>query len=157
MAIEMLKYAAKANITFVPFTGYTPAIQAVLGNQITAAMADNTSLQGQLQTGKVRALLTTARHRVDGLPDVPTAVEAGYDVQQEFFGGVVAPAKTPKSTVSKLIDMFSTAMKQPAFKAKYAGLGFFAGGECGDDYAAILRKDYEDYKHIIHDANLKMD
>ncbi len=157
MAIEMLKYAAKANITFVPFAGYTPAIQATLGNQITAAMADYSSLQAQLQTGKLRALVTTARHRVDGLPDVPTAVEAGYNVEQEFFGGVVAPAKTPKSAVSRLIDMFGAAMVQPAFKAKYASLGFFAGGECGADYAAILRKDYEDYKRIIHDADLKMD
>lgn len=31
LAFEMLKLAAKADITFVPFTGYTPAIQQVLG------------------------------------------------------------------------------------------------------------------------------
>jgi tripartite-type tricarboxylate transporter receptor subunit TctC len=157
MAIEMIKYAAKINMTFVPFAGYTPAIQAVLGNQITAAYADYASLQAHLQSGKLRALVTTSRKRVAALPEVPTAVEAGYNVEEEFFGGVIAPAKTPKGTVSKLIDMFTTAMRQPAFKAKYASLGFFAGGECGADYAAILHKDQEDYKRIIHDANLKMD
>ncbi len=47
MAFEMLKREAKANITFVPFTGYTPAIQALLGNQITSVIADLASLQGQ--------------------------------------------------------------------------------------------------------------
>ena len=157
MAIEMIKYAAKANMTFVPFAGYTPAIQAALGNQITAVFADYASLQAHLQSGKLRALVTTARKRVAAVPDVPTAVEAGYNVEEEFFGGVVAPAKTPKDTVSKLIGMFTAAMQQPAFKAKYASLGFFAGGECGADYTAVLRNDYEDYKRIIHDANLKMD
>ncbi len=157
MAIEMIKYAAKANMTFVPFAGYTPAIQAALGSQITAVYADYASLQAHLQSGKLRALVTTAHRRVTALPDVPTAVEAGYDVEEEFFGGVMAPAKTPAKTVSSLIDMFTAAMRQPAFKAKYASLGFFAGGECGADYAAVLRKDYEDYKRIIHDANLKMD
>jgi tripartite-type tricarboxylate transporter receptor subunit TctC len=35
MAFEMLKRAANVDITFVPFTGYTPAIQALLSNQIT--------------------------------------------------------------------------------------------------------------------------
>ena len=157
MTIEMTKYAAKVNMTFVPFAGYTPAIQAALGNQITAVYADHASLQGHLQSGKLRALVTTSRKRVTALPDVPTAVEAGYNVEEEFFGGVIAPAKTPKGTVSKLIDMFTTAMRRPELKAKYASLGYFAGGECGADYTAVLRKDYDDYKRIIHDANLKMD
>ena len=156
LAFEMLKYKAKANITFVPFTGYTPAVQALLGNQITAAMADVSTLQGQIQTGKLRALATTARTRVASLPNVPTVAESGYDVKQEFFGGVVAPAKTPKETIAKLTDLFKTALQAPNIKAKFASLGFFAGGECGADYTAILRKDYADYGQIIRDANLKM-
>ena len=156
LAFEMLKYKAKANITFVPFTGYTPAVQAVLGQQITAAIADLSTLQGQIQTGKLRALATTARSRVASLPNVPTVAESGYDVKQEFFGGVIAPAKTPKAAIARLTDLFKTALQAPTIKAKFASLGFFAGGECGADYAAILRKDYADYGQIIRDANLKM-
>jgi tripartite-type tricarboxylate transporter receptor subunit TctC len=156
LAFEMLKYKAKANITFVPFTGYTPAVQAVLGNQITAAIADLSTLQGQIQTGKLRALATTARTRVASLPNVPTVAESGYDVKQEFFGGVIAPAKTPKETIAKLTDLFKAALQAPTIKAKFASLGFFAGGECSADYTAILRKDYADYGQIIRDANLKM-
>jgi tripartite-type tricarboxylate transporter receptor subunit TctC len=72
IAFEMLKRAAKANITFVPFAGYTPAVQAVLSNTVTAALADYSTLQGQLQTGKVRALATTSPTRIAPLPDLPT-------------------------------------------------------------------------------------
>jgi tripartite-type tricarboxylate transporter receptor subunit TctC len=156
LAFEMLKYKAKANITFVPFTGYTPAVQALLGQQITAAIADVSTLQGQIQTGKLRALATTARTRIASLPNVPTVAESGYDVKQEFFGGVVAPAKTPKETIARLTDVFKTALQAPNIKTKFASLGFFAGAECGADYTAILRKDYADYGQIIRDANLKM-
>jgi tripartite-type tricarboxylate transporter receptor subunit TctC len=156
LAFEMLKYKAKANITFVPFAGYTPAVQALLGKQITAAIADFSTLQGQIQTGKLRALATTAPTRVASLPNVPTVAESGYDVKQEFFGGVVAPAKTPKETIARLTDLFKAALQEPKIKAKFASLGFFAGGECGADYTAILRKDYADYGQIIRDANLKM-
>jgi tripartite-type tricarboxylate transporter receptor subunit TctC len=157
MAFEMLKYAAKANITFVPFAGYTLAIQALLGNQVTAALADLASLQGQIQTGKLRALATTARKRITSLTDVPTVAELGYNVQDEFFGGVIAPAKTPKETIAKLTEIFSTALRSPEIKAKYANYGFLPGGECGADYAAILRKDYANYGQIIKDANIKME
>jgi|HubBroStandDraft_6_1064221.scaffolds.fasta_scaffold38886_2 tripartite-type tricarboxylate transporter receptor subunit TctC len=157
MAFEMLKHAAKANITFVPFAGYTLAIQALLGNQVTAALADLASLQGQIQTGKLRALATTARKRITSLTDVPTVAELGYNVQDEFFGGVIAPAKTPKETIAKLTEIFSTALRSPEIKAKYANYGFLPGGECGADYAAILRKDYANYGQIIKDANIKME
>ncbi len=157
LVFEMLQQAAKADITFVPFTGYTPAIQAVLGNQITAALADYSSLQGELVSGKLRALATTASKRVSALPNVPTVAEAGYHgVEAEFYGGVVAPAQTPKETISKLIGWFSAAIKDPKVKAKFAALGFFSGGQCGADFAAIIHKDYDDYGRIIRQAHLQM-
>ncbi len=157
IAFEMLKRAAKADITFVPFNGYTPSIQAVLGNQVTAALADYSSLQGELHAGKLRALVTTSPRRIAALPNVPTVVESGYkDVAADFFGGVVAPAKTPKDKVSKLIDLFSTGINDPSVREKYAALGFFPGGECGAAFGAILHQDYDDYGRIIRQAHLQI-
>jgi tripartite-type tricarboxylate transporter receptor subunit TctC len=157
LAFEMLKVAAKANVTFVPFTGYTPAIQAVLGDQITAAIADLSSLQGALQAGRLRALATTAGARIASLPSVPTVAESGYkDVVAEFFGGLIAPAKTPDDTISQLIGWSSAALKTPQVKEKFAALGFFPSEVCGADYSAILHKDYEDYGRIIRQAHITM-
>jgi tripartite-type tricarboxylate transporter receptor subunit TctC len=156
MAFEMLKRDTKADITFVPFPGYTPAIQAVLSSTVSSGLADLSTLQGQIQTGKVRALATTAHARVDVLPDVPTVAELGYPgAEAEFFGGVVAPANTPKATVAALIKDFTAAMQSPDIKAKFAALGFYPGGACGADFAAILHKDYDDYGRIIREAKIK--
>lgn len=156
MTIEMLKRDAKADITFVPFAGYTPAIQALLGNQITAALADLSTLQGQLQTGKLRALATTARNRIALLPDVPTVAESGYPgFAAEFFGGVIAPAKTPQQTVAQLIKLFTAAMQSPTIGPKFAALGFLPAGQCGADFAAVLRDEYDKYGRIVRDAHLR--
>jgi tripartite-type tricarboxylate transporter receptor subunit TctC len=157
LVFEMLKRETKVDITFVPFTGYTPAIQAVIGNQITAALADYSSLQGELQSGRLRALATPAPNRVSALPDVPTVAEAGYNgVAAEFYIGVAAPARTPATRISKLIRWFTTALQAPQIKAKFATLGFFSGGQCGADFAAILHKDYEKYGQIVREAHLQM-
>jgi tripartite-type tricarboxylate transporter receptor subunit TctC len=157
VAFEMLKRAAKANITFVPFPGYTPSIQAVLGSQVTSAIADLSTLQGQLKSGQLRALATLAGNRIGLLPDVPTVRESGYDVAAEFFGAVVAPAKTPKDTVTQLIGTFTAAMQAPKVKAKFTDLGFYPGGTCGADFSALLHKQYDEYGVIIRDANMKTD
>jgi tripartite-type tricarboxylate transporter receptor subunit TctC len=157
IAFEMLKQAAKVDITFVPFTGYTPAVQALLAHQLTAAQADLTTLQGQLQTGKLRALATTAARRVPVVPDVPTVIESGYNnVEAEFYGGVVAPAKTPQATISRLIGMFSDAIKTPAIKAKFTSLGFIPGDQCGAAFGATIRRDYDNYGRTIREAHLQM-
>jgi tripartite-type tricarboxylate transporter receptor subunit TctC len=158
IAFEMLKRAAKANITFVPFAGYTPAMQAVLSDTVTAALADYSTLQGQLQTGKLRALATTSPARIGPLPNVPTVAELGYkDVTADFFGGVVAPARTPKEKITKLIGWFSAAVEDPAVKAKFAAVGFFPSGQCGAVFGAILRKDYDEYGRVVREANIKLD
>jgi tripartite-type tricarboxylate transporter receptor subunit TctC len=157
LAFEMFKRAAKADITFVPFTGYTPAIQALLGNQITAAIADYSSLQAEIRSDKLRPLATTAPDPVSTLPQVPTMEAAGYHgVEAEFYGGVVAPAGTPEAKISSLIHWFTAALQTPQVKAKYKALGFFSGGQCGANFAAILREDNRKYGQTVADAHLQM-
>ena len=158
LTVERLKLRAKADIIFVPYPGYSPGIEALLGSHVTAVLADYSSLVEHLKAGKLRALATTMPKQIDQLPDVPTVAESGYkDFVAEFFVGLVAPAKTPKQTLSQLADLFTTAMQPPDVKAKLATLGLFPSGICGGDFSTVLRKDYDEYGRIIREANIKME
>jgi tripartite-type tricarboxylate transporter receptor subunit TctC len=158
LTVERLKLRAKADIIFVPYPGYSPGIEALLGSHVAAALADYSSLVEHIKAGKLRALATTMPARIEQLPDVPTVAESGYkDFVAEFFVGLIAPAKTPKETVAQIGAMFTAAMQPPDIKAKLAALGLFPNGTCGADFAAILRNDYEEYGRIIREANIKME
>ncbi len=157
LTVERLKLRAKADIIFVPYPGYSPGIEALLGSHVTAALADYSSLVEHIKSGKLRALATTMPARIEQLPDVPTVAEAGYNFVAEFFVGLIAPAKTPKDTVAQIGAMFTTAMQPSDIKAKLAALGLFPNGTCGADFGAILRKDYEEYGRVIREANIKME
>ena len=67
-----LKRLAKVDLTYVPFTGGAPAINALLGGHITAVLQNYSEVGEQLNAGKLRALATPSTKRIEPLPDLPT-------------------------------------------------------------------------------------
>jgi tripartite-type tricarboxylate transporter receptor subunit TctC len=157
VAFEMLKRAAKVDLTFVPYPGDAPAVNDLLGGHIASVLVPYAGVVGeQMKAGTLRVLASGSRTRSDPLSVVPTVAEAGYkDYEVDFWNGVLAPANTPKETVSELAGWFSAAMQVPEVKAKLVAQGFYPVGICGADFGALLRKQYDDFGRIIHDANIK--
>jgi tripartite-type tricarboxylate transporter receptor subunit TctC len=90
------------------------------------------------------------------LPDIPTGAESGYkDFEDDAWFGAFAPAKTPKETVSRIEGWFTAAMQVPDIKAKLAVQGVYPVGTCGADFAALIRKQYDEYGRIIREANIR--
>ena len=158
IGLAMLKNATKVDITFVPFNGNGPSINALLGGHVTSTFNSYSSISGQLKAGTVRPLATASKTRIPPLPDVPTVTELvskDYEVTPWF--GVYAPAKTPKETVTQYANWLSAALKAPEVKDKLAVQELYPMGICGADFAAFLRKQYEDYGRAIKEANFKLE
>jgi tripartite-type tricarboxylate transporter receptor subunit TctC len=92
IAFEVLKRAANINMTFVPYAGTAPAINALLGGHVTAVMADYPTVVSQLQSATLRGLVTASPAR-RALPDVPTLPSGLGKYEANIFYGMVAPAK----------------------------------------------------------------
>jgi tripartite-type tricarboxylate transporter receptor subunit TctC len=156
LAFETLRRAAKVDMTFIPYPGTAPAVTAVLGDHVTSYLGSHAAVMEQLSGGKLRALATPSKVRIETLPDVPTVGESGVaDYEAVNWIGVLAPAKTPKETVSQLASWFAAAMDAPEVKAKLVVQGLFPAAKCGADFATQLKSEYEAYGHAVHDANIK--
>ncbi len=157
IGLAMLKNATKVDITFVPFNGNAPSINALLGGHVTSTFNSYSSVSSQLKAGTLRPLAVASKTRIPPLPDVPTVAESGvkdYEVTPWF--GVYAPAKTPKDIVTQYANWFSAALKAPEVKDKLAVQELYPVGACGADFAAHLRKQYDDYGRAIREANFKV-
>jgi tripartite-type tricarboxylate transporter receptor subunit TctC len=156
IAIETLKRMADINLTYVPFPGSAPVVNALLGEHVTSLMAAYPNVAEQVKARNLRALAATTRTRIESLPDVPTVAESGYkDFEVDNWFGVVAPAKTPKETVAQFAAWFTAAMRDPDVKAKLVAQGLYPAAICGDDFAALLRKEYVDYGRVIREAKIR--
>jgi tripartite-type tricarboxylate transporter receptor subunit TctC len=156
IAFEQLKLMAKANITFVPFNGNTPALNALLGDHVGSVMSNYSEAAEQVKADKLRALAVASSARVEGWPDVPTVAEQGFkDYSVEAWYGFVAPAGTPRDKISELSKWCAEAMQAPELKPKWTLLGLTAVGSSAQEFGAHLRKQSEDYARVIREAGIK--
>jgi tripartite-type tricarboxylate transporter receptor subunit TctC len=156
IAFEMLKRAADVEMTFVPYPGMGPAVNALLGEHVTSAFGNYGDIVEQLKAGRLRALATGSRTRIESLPDLPTVAESGYrEYEADIWYGLAAPARTPKDTLSRLAGWFTAALQVPEVRGKLVAQGLFPVGMCGADFGAFLRRQYDGYSRAIREANIK--
>ena len=155
IATEKLKRTTQADVTYIPFSGSGPAVNALLGQHITAVFAEYPAVAEQLKAGNLRALATGSSKRFDPLQDLPTVGESGYPgFLVDVWWGVFAPALTPKTTVSLLADVFSRAVQSPDIQEKLVVLGFYPASVCGADFVSYMRSQNDEYGQIIRDARI---
>jgi len=155
IAFEMLKQSAGVDMTFVPYSSIPPTINAVLGDQVTAAMVGYAEAADHFRAGTLRPLVTVSHSRVDTVPDVPTIAEAGYkDAELDLWFGTVVPAKTANQTIVQLASWFTAAMQAPDVKTKLATQAFHPINLCGAPFGAFLREQNDMFVRIIRHAHI---
>ena len=156
IAFEVFKRAARLDMTFVPFPGNGPTVNALLGNHVTSAELNFADVGEHLKAGRMRALAAPMHARIEPLPELPTVTEFGYtDFEMNIWFGIVAPAKTPKETLDQLAGWFTSAMAVPDVRPKLVVQGLYPDGRCGAGFGAFLRQQYDDYGRAIREANIK--
>jgi tripartite-type tricarboxylate transporter receptor subunit TctC len=145
---------ANAKMSYVPYQGSAPAVNALLAQHVTSVLASYPNVVEQVEADKLRALATASPTRIKQMPNVPTVAETGFkDYESEIWFGVVAPAKTPNVIVSQLADWFTAALQAPEIEMKLETLGLFTVGLCGADFGAFIHKQYDKYGRAIRETN----
>jgi tripartite-type tricarboxylate transporter receptor subunit TctC len=158
VAFEMLKRATNVDMTFIPYPGTPPAVNALLGNQVTSVLVGYAEVFEQLNAGALRVLAVATRTRIVALSEVPTVAESGYPgYEADIWYGVVAPAKTSNETIAQLAGMFTAAIQAPEVKAKLVALGLFPAVTCGEDFGVFLRRQYDEFGRVIREANITVE
>ena len=112
----LLGSEAGTKFGFVPFDSGGEQLAALLGGHIGATIAEVQEVRGQVDAGKVRILAVATEQRLDGLPEVPTLKEKGWNVVVPKFRGLVVKKGTPPEAVNYLISRSLMAIQTPTFK-----------------------------------------
>lgn len=121
---EMFKHAAGIEVVHVPYKGIPEATNDLIGGRVQLFMAPLASAAPLVRDGRMRAVGITSLKRASVFPDIPTISESGLkDFRWDSWGGMFAPAKTPRAIVDKLNRAVTAALRLPDVEKAMRALG----------------------------------
>jgi tripartite-type tricarboxylate transporter receptor subunit TctC len=110
-------------VTHVPYRGNGPAMQDLAGGRLDYLCEAVVTAKPQIDAGTVKGLAILTKERAAVLPDLPTALEQGTDVQAYTWSAVFLPKGSPDALVQKLNAAVVHAMKTPVLRDRMVSLG----------------------------------
>ncbi|NNU45494.1 Bug family tripartite tricarboxylate transporter substrate binding protein [Ramlibacter montanisoli] len=158
VAGEAFNLATNTKAIHVPYKGSSQAHVDIIGGDVTMMFDSTSSAMGQIKGGKFRALAVMSDRRAAEIPDVPTMSEAGVkgiDVQTWY--GLYVTAGTPRPVVDALTAELVRVLKLPDVQARIKGMGGDVGTLTADGFAEMNRQEFERFRKLVKDANIKAD
>jgi tripartite-type tricarboxylate transporter receptor subunit TctC len=119
----VLNYVIGVEITHVPYRGTGPAMQDLAGGRIDYLCDIIATAKPQIDAGAVKGLAIMTKERAAVLPNLPTTLEQGTDVQAYTWSAVFLPKGAPDAVVQKLNGAIVKAMHTPMVRDRMTGLG----------------------------------
>jgi tripartite-type tricarboxylate transporter receptor subunit TctC len=153
---ELLRSHAGADLVMVMYKGNAPALNALMGGEINLLFDVVNIALGHVKSGRVRAIASTAPRRgVGPLGDLPVMSEAipGFDLVT-WHGVMVAPA-TPRAIVQRLNRELAAVLQVPEVRQRLENSGLQITGGSPEEFAAILKRDFDKYSAALRAAGVK--
>ena len=155
---ELFKTMAGVEMQHIPYKGSPPALQDVVGGQVTMTFDNITTAWPLAKGGKLRALAVTTAKRSSVAPEVPTLAEsglAGYEVGS--WQGVFAPAGTPPEIVKRLNAEIVKIIRMPDVNEKLTALGAEPVGNTPEEFGALVRAEVGKWADVVKKSGAKVD
>lgn len=159
LAGVLFNQRAGTDIQHIPYKGTGPALNDLVGGQVSMAFTDVLTALPHIKSGRLRALGVTTAARSRILPDVPTVMEQGvadYDVS--VFFGIVAPAGTPAAIVQRLNAAFAATLKQPDVHRRLEEQGLeIASAQRPEQLGAFIQAEVGKWREVVKASGARAD
>jgi len=156
MAAELYMNMTGTKMHHVPYKGSSAAHPDLLAGRTAMIFDTITAVQGHVKSGTLRGIAVTTAKRSSAMPDLPTIAESGlpgYDAST--WGGILAPAGTPKDVVAKLNSSINAALKMDDVRSRLMGAGIEIQGGTPEQFAAVIRNEIDKWGRVTKAAGIQ--
>lgn len=156
LAGELFNQSAGIKMTDVPYKSTVTALTDLAGSQVDTMHIDISGGLPFFQSGRLRPLLVTGSQRINSIPEVPSAVEAGipgYSMSPWF--GVFASSKVSRAVVEQMRLSAAQALTSPSISANLTKRGLEPFGLCGEELRKFQQEEIAQYRKVLAKAGIE--
>ena len=158
LAGELLQIAGGVKLIHVPYKGTGPALNDLLGGQVSMMFAQLSSALPHIKSGKLRVLGVASPARSGLLPEVPTVAEQGLaNFEAVSWYALMVPAGTSADVIAKLAAETRRVLAQSETREKLVALGMQVGGGTPAQLAISIDSESRRWADVIRRQNIKAD
>jgi tripartite-type tricarboxylate transporter receptor subunit TctC len=156
LAGALLELSTGVHLLHVPYRGIAPAVNDLVGGQVSMMFAPLQTALPHIKSGKLRAIGIASQKRSPLLPDLPTIAEQGVaKFEAVSWYALMVPAATPPDVIDKLGAATTRFLALPDTRAKLAAQGMDGGGGSAQELAATVRAESARWSEVIKKQNIK--
>jgi tripartite-type tricarboxylate transporter receptor subunit TctC len=156
LAGELFKVMAGVKLVHVPYAGGSgQAATDLIAGRISMVFSPASTIAPHIAAGSVKALAAATAKRAGLFPDLPTIAEAGLPgFDSGIWGGLMAPAGTPRPVIDRLARAADDALKTPEVQAVLRNAGIDPLGGTPGDFAELIQAEIEKWTKVAKAAGL---
>jgi tripartite-type tricarboxylate transporter receptor subunit TctC len=156
LAAELFKEVSGTFSTHIPYRGFGPMLQDIVGGQVDWGVGALPAVMGQVKAGNLRALCVSAPQRIAAAPDIPTSAEAGFPgYLVEGWIAAVGPKGLPAEQVRRINTALQTAFATPEVKEAMAKQGNSIHISTPEAAQAHFRTEFNRYAALVKKAGVE--
>jgi tripartite-type tricarboxylate transporter receptor subunit TctC len=155
-ASELFNLRTGTKLQRIPYKGANESSTAVAAGDVTMTIADPSSADGLIKSGKIRLIATTGPKRAPAYPDVPTMAEAGVpNFEFTLWTGLLAPVATPPAIVKKLQEELARTLQDGAVRTRLAAMAITPDSGNSETFAKTIAVETELWAGVAKAADIK--
>jgi putative tricarboxylic transport membrane protein len=141
-------------VSYVAHSGGGEALSTVLSGRAKAGLSGVAEIKPYIESGDVRALAVSSPQRLASLPDVPTLIEKGIDVEVENWRGVAAPAGLNPDQLAAVTRMIRQMTETEEWRSLLEERGWEAAYLDGSAFVDFVGTDVEKTRQTLREIGL---
>lgn len=158
LAVDQFARLAGLQLVHVPYKGVGPALPDLVAGRLQIMSMSYGSARPHLKSGALKALAAGSKRRLAGLPEVPTAAEAGLPAwEMSAWFGIFAPRDTSQEIVRALNEKLQAVIEDPKTKQRLLEIGAEPIGGLAPAFAERVRADYRFWGQVVRESGIKLE
>lgn len=158
MSLALFEQMTGVKLNHIPYQGSAAAYQDLIGNRVDLMFDNIGPLSTYVQAGTLKALAYTGEKRSALFPQIPTMSEAGVQgFLMSAWGGIVAPAGTPKEVIQRLNKEINIAMKSKTVTDAFAKIGNSIPEGSVEDFTRFIQAETDKWAVVVKYTGASLD